>query len=116
MPKRQINHHYKVKVLKCVRNYYSTIITGIVFLSHYALSDIGIHLFGSFRELLNSELFVEVSSDEEEVDAGSEPDEGVRDPNNHNLLFLFVSPLLRAVLASIAHWRRHGGESSGPIH
>lgn len=81
------------------------------------MSGVGIHLFGSFRELLNAELFVEVSSDEEEeeVDAGSEPDEGVRDPNNHNLLVLFVSPALRAVLASITHCRRHGRESSGLI-
>lgn len=72
------------------------------------------HLFGSFCEFLDAKLFVEVSSDEKEVDSGSEPDEGVRDANNHNLLVLFVSPPLR-VLTNIAHSRRYGGESSGLI-
>lgn len=74
------------------------------------------HMFGSFRELLDAKLFVEVSSDEKKVDAGSEPDEGVRDADNHNLLVLFVSPPLRAVLTNITHSRRNGGESSGLIH
>lgn len=72
-------------------------------------------LFGSFCEFLDAKLFVEVSSDEKEVDAGSEPDEGVRDANNHNLLVLFVSPPLR-VLTNIPHSRRYWGESSGLIH
>jgi len=74
------------------------------------------HLFSSFRELLDAKLFVEVSSDEKEVDAGSEPDEGVRDADNHNFLVLFVSPPFRAVLTKTTHRRRYGCESSGLTH
>lgn len=43
------------------------------------------HLFRTVSELLDAEVFVEVSANEKEAEFGAEPDEGVGDADHNNL-------------------------------
>lgn len=62
-----------------------------------------IHLFRSFSELLDAEVFVEVSANEEEAELGPEPDERVGDADHHNLPRLPASLSVRAAVPYSGH-------------
>lgn len=75
-----------------------------------------VYLFSSIREVLDVKLFVEIGSDQKEVDAGPKPDEGVRDTNNHHLLILVFAPFRAVLPPNITHNRRWWSEPTGLIY
>lgn len=56
------------------------------------------HLFCSVSELLDAEVFVEISANKEEAEFGPEPDEGVRDADHHHFSRLSALLSVRAAV------------------